>query len=444
MRPVDIIIRKRDGKKLSREEIAGFLRGYLADAVADYQAAAFLMAIYLRGMDFEETATLTREMMRSGEVYDLGELGGRPVDKHSTGGVGDKVSLILAPLAAACGVTVPMVSGRGLGHTGGTLDKLESIPGFKVQLGEARYKAQLARLGVAMIGQSDNFVPADKRLYALRDVTGTVESIPLICASIMSKKAASGAKALVMDVKVGSGAFMQEMSDARELARDLIEVGKVLGLPVRALITDMNQPLGRMIGNSLEVIECIDCMKGAGPTDLRELTLELAAEMILLSGDGGGDSGSSAGSPDARADALRRATEALETGAAWSKFREMVKAQDGDIKAVDDPSQLDVAATIDEFTAPRDGFVTVMNCREIGNAACELGAGRLKTTDKIDPGVGMEMLIRIGDEVKKDQPIVKVYSRHGRGLKECELRILGAIGYGEKPTKQLLIRDRLS
>lgn len=437
MRAVDVIIRKRDGAKLSREEIASFLRGYLRNEVADYQAAALLMAIFLRGMDFEETAALTDEMMRSGELYDLGGLGlGRTVDKHSTGGVGDKVSLVLAPLVAACGVAVPMVSGRGLGHTGGTLDKLESIPGFQVRLDQERFKRQLCAIGVAMIGQSDAFVPADKRLYALRDVTGTIESIPLICASIMSKKVASGAQALVMDVKVGSGAFMPTLERARELAENLIGVGRALDRPVRALLTDMEQPLGVMIGNSLEVIESIECLRDEGPADLRELTLELAAEMILLAQDKQGQ--------EERREAYEQAQRALRSGQAWEKFREMVKWQGGDVGAVDDPSWLDVSREIREFASPEGGYIAGMDCRALGNAAMVLGAGRLKASDTIDPGVGLKMLVRIGDRVEAGQPLLRIYQRQGRGIEHCCALLSKAFRFSETPVESpALIKERI-
>lgn len=423
MRAVDIIQRKRDGLSLSRDEIAGFIRSYLDGDIADYQAAALLMAILLKGMTFEETAALTEEMMRSGEVYELDEATyGRTVDKHSTGGVGDKVSLILAPLAAACGVTVPMVSGRGLGHTGGTLDKLESIPGFRVNLTREEFFAQLKRIRVAMIGQSDNFVPADKRLYALRDVSATVESIPLISASIMSKKIASGAHALVMDVKCGSGAFMQTLDKARELAQTLRGVGEALGRPVRSLITDMNQPLGSALGNAPEVREALECFAGAGPPDLRELTIELTAEMIVLH---------TRGSTPLEA-ARGQATRALDSGAAREKFAELIAAQDGDAHVIDDPARLKIAANVDELRSPAGGFVSVTDCREIGIAAGVLGAGRQRTTDQVDHSVGIEMLVRTGDRVDAGRAMARIYHANGRGLETCRRRLANAISVGDK------------
>lgn len=430
MRAVDTIIKKRDGAALSPNDIAAFIRDYVSGEIPDYQAAALLMAVFFRGMDFDETACLTEAMMRSGDVYDLSGLKlGRTVDKHSTGGVGDKVSLILAPLVAACGVAVPMVSGRGLGHTGGTLDKLESIPGFRVNLEFNEYMAQLSRLGVAMIGQSDNFVPADKRLYALRDVTGTIESIPLICASIMSKKVASGADAFVIDVKVGSGAFMQTVENARDLARGLIGVGAALGRPVRALLTDMDQPLGHMIGNSQEIVESIDCLHGGGPHDLRELTLELAAQMLALT--------ESAGPNDTTKleECRKRATKALDSGKAFDRFRQMVGAQSGDIRVIDDPRLLNVSKETAILLASNKGWISGMNCREIGNAACVLGAGRLKTTDKVDPGVGLEMLCRIGDKVIAQQELVRIFHRNSRGLDDCMNRLRNSITISDQPAQ---------
>ncbi|MBX7244959.1 MAG: thymidine phosphorylase [Candidatus Sumerlaeaceae bacterium] len=438
MRAVDIIVKKRNGGTLTAHEIESFISRFLTDEITAYQASALLMAVFFRGMNFDETAALTRAMIASGEQFDWSNLGvGRPVDKHSTGGVGDKVSLILAPLAAACGVAVPMVSGRGLGHTGGTLDKLESIPGFNIDVPRDRFGSQLKELRVVMSGQSDNFVPADKRLYALRDVTGTIESIPLICASILSKKVASGAEALVMDVKAGSGAFMDTVDKARELAAGLIGVGKSLGRPVVALITDMHQPLGRKIGNSLEVIESIDCLRGGGPDDLRALTLELCAEMIVLAKNDSGEA--------ALADARKRATEALDSGAAWEKFFELIAAQGGDTSYVEHPEKLDVSKETVDFGSPEDGYISSMDCRVIGNAAMVLGAGRAKVTDKIDPGVGFEMLVRLGDKVEKGAPLVRIYHRAGHGLEDCKSRLATAFGFSRSAVQSPpLIHCRLT
>ncbi|MGC8839930.1 MAG: thymidine phosphorylase [Candidatus Sumerlaeaceae bacterium] len=423
MRAVDIIIKKRDGGELSREEIAFFIENYLRDEIPEYQTSALLMAVYFQGMSFEETAELTRQMILSGETYDLSSLSiGVPVDKHSTGGVGDKISLPLAPLAAACGVAVPMVSGRGLGHTGGTLDKLESIPGFNVRLTREQFMRQLEKIGVVMAGQTNTFVPADKRLYALRDVTGTVESIPLICASIMSKKVASGARALVMDVKTGSGAFMRTLEKSRALAQGLIGVGQALGRPVHALITDMNQPLGRKIGNALEVVESLACLRGDGPPDVRELTLRLTVEMLLL-----------AGREVERESAYQRCVAMLDSGKALEKFTELVKAQGGDPRVVENPALLDLAPDETYFVAPRSGFVAAINCREIGNAAAVLGAGRARTTDTIDHGVGLEMLAKLGNPVTPGEPLIRVVHRKGRGLEECMKRLEAALTIADEP-----------
>jgi pyrimidine-nucleoside phosphorylase len=435
MRAVDIIIKKRNGGVLSDAEIAFFITNYLRDEIPDYQTSALLMAIYFQGMTFEETAELTRQMILSGDVFDLSSLKyGFPVDKHSTGGVGDKISLPLAPLAAACGVAVPMVSGRGLGHTGGTLDKLESIPGFNVYLTREQFLSQLDRIGVVMAGQTDTFVPADKRLYALRDVTGTVESIPLICASIMSKKVASGAQALVMDVKTGSGAFMPTLEKSRALAQGLIGVGKAMNRPVHAMITDMNQPLGRKIGNSLEVIESIACLRGGGPTDVRELTLRLTAEMLVL-----------AKVEDSAEKAYERCAKVLDSGKALEKFQELVEAQGGDPRVVENPGLLDLASDEAYFSAPQSGYLATVNCREIGNAAVVLGGGRNKTTDTIDHGVGLEMLAKIGNPVHAGEPIVRILHRKERGLDECLARLAGAFTFSEHPvTPPPLIYETLA
>ncbi|MGB9693019.1 MAG: thymidine phosphorylase, partial [Candidatus Sumerlaeaceae bacterium] len=328
----------------------------------------------------------------------------------------------LAPLAAACGVAVPMVSGRGLGHTGGTLDKLESIPGFNVRLTREQFMRQLEKIGVVMAGQTNTFVPADKRLYALRDVTGTVESIPLICASIMSKKVASGARALVMDVKTGSGAFMRTLEKSRALAQGLIGVGQALGRPVHALITDMNQPLGRKIGNALEVVESLACLRGDGPPDVRELTLRLTVEMLLL-----------AGREVERESAYQRCVAMLDSGKALEKFTELVKAQGGDPRVVENPALLDLAPDETYFVAPRSGFVAAINCREIGNAAAVLGAGRARTTDTIDHGVGLEMLAKLGNPVTPGEPLIRVVHRKGRGLEECMKRLEAALTIADEP-----------
>ncbi len=418
MRAIDVIEQKRDGYEHKPETIEWFIKNALNGTVENYQVSAWLMAVYLNGMTPKETAALALTMIRSGRVSDMNALFpdrkkvGRIVDKHSTGGVGDKVSIILAPLVAAMGMTNPMVSGRGLAHTGGTLDKLESIPGFKVHLDEAQSLKQLAELGNVMLGQSDDFVPADKLLYALRDVTATVPSIPLITASILSKKAAAGVEALVMDVKVGSGAFANNLDKARQLALSLKNTAQSLNMDVRVLITDMNQPLGKMVGNSLEVVECIKVLHGAGPADLRQLTLEEAAEMLMMS--------KIPSTPATYDEALEMATTALDNGSAWSRFIRIVKAQGGDVSALEDPfERLDIAPNETYYLAPKAGWIQTMDCKAIGNAACCLGAGRLKASDSVDPGVGMEMLVRIGDMVAHKQPLVHIIHRNNKGLSAC-------------------------
>jgi pyrimidine-nucleoside phosphorylase len=388
--PQDIIIKKRDGGALSREEIEFFARGVVSGQFADYQATALLMAIFLRGMTPQETAWLTDAMMRSGDVIDLRDLPGAKVDKHSTGGVGDKVSLILAPLAAACGIKVPMMSGRGLGHTGGTLDKLEAIPGFRVMLDVPEFRAILQKVGLAMIGQTPQVVPADRKLYALRDVTGTVECIPLICASIMSKKLAEGIDSLVLDVKFGRGAFMKKKEDALTLARAMVEVGRAGGKPVWAQLTAMNQPLGHCAGHTTEVIESIECLKGRGPTDLMEVTFALTGHMLVLGG-----------AARDMSDAQTQMAAAIADGSALQKFREMCVAQSGDPRVVDDYSILPAAREKRVVRAGphATGFVAEVDALKCGHAIMALGGGRAAVTDKIDPAVGIADLIKIGEPV---------------------------------------------
>lgn len=388
--PQDIIIKKRDGGALTQDEIEFFARGVVNGQFADYQATALLMAVFWRGMTPQETAWLTDAMMRSGDVIDLRDLPARKVDKHSTGGVGDKVSLILAPLAAACGVLVPMMSGRGLGHTGGTLDKLEAIPGFRVMLDVPEFRAILQKVGLAMIGQTPRVVPADRKLYSLRDVTGTVECIPLICASIMSKKLAEGIDSLVLDVKFGRGAFMKKKDDALTLARAMVAVGKAAGKPVWAQLTAMDQPLGRCAGHTTEVVESIECLKGRGPADLMEVTFALTGHMLVLAGvarDG--------------AEARLQMEAAIADGRALQKFREMCVAQGGDPRVVDDYSILPAAKKQLAIRAGADarGFVAEVDALKCGHAIMALGGGRAAVTDKVDHAVGLADLIKIGEPV---------------------------------------------
>ncbi len=388
--PQDLIIKKRDGGALTKDEIEFFARGVCDGRFSDYQATALLMAIFWRGMSAQETAWLTDAMMRSGEVIDLSDIPGAKVDKHSTGGVGDKVSLILAPLAAACGLKVPMMSGRGLGHTGGTLDKLEAIPGFRVMLSVSEFRGILQKTGCAMIGQTPQVVPADRKLYALRDVTGTVECIPLICSSIMSKKLAEGLDSLVLDVKFGKGAFMKSKDKARVLAQAMVDVGRAGGKPVRALLTAMDQPLGHAAGHTTEVIESIECLKGRGPADLMEVTFALTGHMLMLGG-----------AAKDEADAGRKMDAAIANGSALQKFREMCAAQGGDPRVVDDYRILPTAKNFLEVKAPAGarGFISEVNALKCGHAIMALGGGRTAVTDQIDHAVGIAGLIKIGEPV---------------------------------------------
>lgn len=429
----ELIRRKREGGALSTSEIEFLIRGAITGDVPDYQISAFLMAVYFRGMEPDEAAAMARVMRDSGKKFDLTGLPGRRTDKHSTGGVGDKVSLILAPLVASAGITDPMMAGRGLGHTGGTLDKLDSIPGYRWALSEEEFKSQLAEIGCGIIGQTEDFVPADRQLYALRDVTATVESVPLICASILSKKAASGVEALIMDVKCGSGAFMATEEAATELATQLIRIGRELEMDVSVLITQMSQPLGTTIGNALEIHETLDLLEGGGPPDTRILTLELAAEMLLQ-----------AGLEKDRDEALLKLGKMLDDGTALKRFEKMIAAQGGDARVVRDRSILPEAPDREVLAAERDGTVRSMETRQIGLASCMLGAGRLKKDDAIDYAVGLEVHHKVGDEVKRGEPLVTIHHRGGNGLDECRRMLREAIQLADDHTDPLpLILKRL-
>ena len=399
MRAVDLIRRKRDGGELSAAEIGFLVGGIATGEVPDYQWSALTMAILWRGMTPQETAALVAAMLHSGTVLDLSDIPGPKVDKHSTGGVGDKTSLILAPIVAACGVTVPMVSGRGLGHTGGTLDKLESIPGFRIDLDLAAYRRIARECGLVLIGQTAEIAPADRVLYALRDATATVESIPLITASILSKKLAEGIDALVLDVKTGDGAFMVREEDARALAESMASIGRELGKPVQALLTDMNAPLGRTIGNALEVLESVECLRGGGPADLMEVSLELAAEMLLLGG--------AAGTRDA---ALERCRRAIADGSALERFRRVVEAQGGDPRVCDDPTAVlpRPRATV-PFHIDRAGYISRMLAWPLGQASMLLGAGRSRVDATIDPGAGILLHRQVGDVVAAGDVIAELH-----------------------------------
>jgi pyrimidine-nucleoside phosphorylase len=421
MRAVDIIISKRDGRALGRDEIRFFVEGVTAGTLPDYQASALLMAILLRGMNAEETALLTDAMVHSGVRVDLGAIPGLKVDKHSTGGVGDKTSLVLAPLAAACGVPVPMMSGRGLGHTGGTLDKLEAIPGFRVNLSLDEMKGALARAGCAMIGQTAQIAPADKKLYALRDVTGTVESIALISASIMSKKIAEGIDALVLDVKTGSGAFMKTEADSRRLAESLVSIGNASGVKTEAIITAMDTPLGRAVGNALEVIECLDVLKGGGPPDLVEVSVELAARMLVL--------GKVA---DDFAAAEEKVRGAIASGAGLERFRQIIEIQGGDPKVVDDYGRMPHVADRHIVTAGRGGFVTGLDAELVGRASVALGAGRDRVDDPVDPAVGIMVAAKPGDAVRAGDAVLEMHYRDRARLEAAVRLTSAAITIGDK------------
>jgi pyrimidine-nucleoside phosphorylase len=397
-RAIDVIRKKRDGTELTQAEIEGLVNAYTQGDIPDYQVAAWLMAVVLKGMTRPETAALTDAMLHSGDVLDLSALSARKVDKHSTGGVGDKTSLVLAPLAAAAGVAVPMISGRGLGHTGGTLDKLEAIPGFNVNLSVAEFHRVLETCGCAMIGQTAEIAPADRKLYALRDVTGTVESPYLICASIMSKKLAEGIDALVLDVKTGSGAFMKTEKDAAFLAELMVETGERMGKKVVALITDMDQPLGNKIGNALEVIEVVEVLRGGGPEDLRELCLELAAWMLHL---GGVAKTVEAGK--------QLSAELISSGKALGKFRQMVELQGGDARVLDDPKRLPQARHTLQVSSATAGYLTSMQCEQIGTACVILGGGRERKEDSVDPSVGIVLHKKVGDRVAVGEPLATIY-----------------------------------
>ena len=397
MNAVEIIQCKRDGGTLSPEQIGWVIAEYAADRIPDYQMAALLMAVFKEGLNAAELAAWVDAMLHSGDVLDFSHVAAPKIDKHSTGGVGDKVSLPLGPMVAACGVAVPMMSGRGLGHTGGTLDKPETIPGFRTALDPPEFRALLARTGLVLAGQSETLVPADRRLYALRDATGTVESIPLISSSIMSKKLAEGLDGLVLDVKVGRGAFMKHEEESRTLAETMVGIGRAYCTPVRALLTDMNQPLGAEVGNACEVAESIEVLRGGGPADLVEVTYRLAEEMLVLGGV-------AANRPEARA----RLEKAVASGAAFDKFVEVVEAQGGDPAVIHDPSLLASAPNHHEVTATRSGYLTRCDALDLGVAAMRLGAGRERKEDAIDPGVGLRLLAKVGDGVEAGQPLVRL------------------------------------
>ncbi len=434
MRALDVIAKKRDGGELSEEEIEFFIQRYTGGEIPDYQAAAWLMALFLQGLNDRETYDLTLAMAHSGDTLDVrsllpatdGEEAPLVVDKHSTGGVGDKVSLVLAPLVAACGVPVAKMTGRGLGFTGGTVDKLESIPGYRTDLSVEAFKNQVQEIGVVLTGQTADLAPADRKLYALRDATATVESIPLIVSSIMSKKLAAGAEAIVLDVKVGAGAFVETADEAEALARGLVRLGAKAGRQVVALVSDMNQPLGWAVGNALEVREAINTLHEAGPAGFREHCLTVAAEMLRLSGK--------VKTPDA---AFTLALETLSSGAAWQKFRDLVDAQGGDVACVDDPEELPRASIVEPVPAPRSGYLAGVHAAEVGLAVVRLGGGREEKGQAIDHSVGVLVHHKVGDLVQKGTPLFTVHANEEEKLEIARQRVLEAHSFSDEPVQPL-------
>jgi len=431
MRAYDIIKKKRDGGTLSEAEIQFFIQGISQNNIPDYQSAAFLMAAFIQKLDANETTYLTKAMMESGDILDLSDITPNTVDKHSTGGVGDKLSLILAPAAAACGAVIPMMSGRGLGHTGGTLDKLESIPGFNISLSEKELRTALKKVGVAIIGQTGSLAPADKKLYALRDVTATVESIPLITGSIMSKKFAAGPASIVMDVKWGSGAFMESLEQAAELADSLVAVGKVMNRRVSAFITDMNQPLGKMVGNSLEIMETVHCLQGKGPQDVMEISRALTGEMLTL-----------CSIADTYEEGCILFDKVIKDGSAFTKFKEMVIHQGGDGESLTDFTKLPTAKNKIEIRALETGYIEAMDSIAIGTAGIMLGGGRERSEDEIDHSVGIEVLKKIGDHVESGKPIAILHTTSSSKTKDAESLYQKAITITDKKVQapQLICR----
>jgi len=439
LRPQDVIRKKRDGQQLSREEITFFIEGVTRGTVADYQISALLMAVYLNGMTDAEQEILTDAMLHSGNTLDFSDIAKPKADKHSTGGVGDKTSLLIAPMVAACGICVPMISGRGLGHTGGTLDKLESIPGYRVDLSATEFERVLKTVGYAMSGQTAELAPADKKMYALRDATATVEAIPLIVASIISKKGAAGLDAMVIDVKVGSGAFMRDEARARALAHALVKTGNACGIRTRALLTDMNQPLGQAVGNSVEVKECVELLRGEalnGARPVLDLSLELSAHMLVL-----------ANVDDSLEAAHNRLQGILSSGQALECFRQNVEAQGGEPRVCDDPAKfLPLVRETFKVESPRSGFVTAVNTAEIGHAIAAIGGGRVRIDDAIDPTVGFIAEIKIGDSVSVGTQIGTVYCRDESRAKEAVERIQTAYEINDQPPKKIpqLMRELIN
>ena len=431
MRVYDLIQKKKNGEALTPAELEFLVRGYTDGAIPDYQMSAFAMAVYFQSMTAEETAALTDAMARSGDTVDLSCFGDLSVDKHSTGGVGDKTTLILAPIVASLGCKVAKMSGRGLGHTGGTVDKLEAIPGYKTTLTGEEFLNQVSEIGVAVIGQSGNLAPADKKLYALRDVTATVDSIPLIASSIMSKKLAAGSHSIVLDVKFGSGAFMKTEEDAAALARAMVDIGTACGRNVSAVLTNMDIPLGCGIGNALEVEEAMEVLRGEGPADLRTVSIVLASHMVSLA----------LGIPVEEAKA--RVEDTLDTGRAWNTFRRWITAQGGDGAVCDDPAVMKRSSIIREVRAPRDGYITHMNTEKIGEAAVVLGAGRTRKEDDIDPAAGLRILKKTGDFVQAGDVLAYLHTESEKAFREGESRYLEAIEFGENAPETMPLISRV-
>ncbi len=431
MRVYDLIWKKREGGELTRDEIHYLIHGFVAGEIPDYQMSAWCMAVYFQGMTFDECTYLTLEMAGSGEMIDLSGISGPKVDKHSTGGVGDKTSLVLIPLVASAGIPVAKMSGRGLGHTGGTIDKLEAIPGFKTSLPQEQFLSQVARIGVALVGQSGHMVPADKKLYALRDLTATVESIPLIASSIVSKKLAAGADGVLLDVKFGDGAFMHDYAQALELARTMVEIGNRAGRRFKAVLSDMNEPLGRAIGNSLEVVEAIRTLRGEGPSDLTELCLILGGYMAFLA--------ERSASPEAGTELMKKM---LESGAGAAKLQQLITAQGGDSRVVEEPGLLPLAPVVQPVYAPKDGWIERIDCRALGLCAMKLGAGRNKLEDIIKPDVGIKLSAKVGDYVIKGAVIAEVYARDKVGASVAETEAVNCFHWSEKQVSPpALIRE---
>ena len=426
MRALDIITKKRDHQELSKEEINFFVEGFVKGEIPDYQAAAWALAVLLNGMGARETTDLTLAMAASGDTLDLSDVVDIAIDKHSSGGVGDKTTLVVLPIVAACGLPVGKMSGRGLGFSGGTLDKLESIPGFNVDLSTEEFKRQLHDVGMVLAGQSADLAPADGKLYALRDVSGTVPAMPLIASSIMSKKIAAGAQAIVLDVKLGLGAFMGTLDEARELGSLMVSIGELAGRKTVALLSDMNQPLGYAVGNALEVREAIDTLHGGGPADFREHCLHVAAEMLVL--------GERAENTTI---ARERAEQAITDGSGWAKFRELIAAQGGDVSYVDDPEKLPKAALIETVGSPHSGSIAQIHARLIGEAAVELGAGRAQKGDLIDHAVGFIIHNKVGDVVKEGDPLFTIHANDEALLKQAKAEVLAAHQYSETPVSPL-------